>query len=206
MEFSEVIQERRSVRWYLDKAVPLEMIHQILEEASAAPSFMNSQPWEVSVVTGESLAKIIQLYDTDKEYVVPIPWPPEWPDRQARLVANNREASGKRVLPESGRGRWNYNAPVIVYLHIHKNLNEWSIFDLGLFAQNVLLSATNHGLATVPQARLVMHDAKIRDILGLGTDRKLILGITLGYADWDHPNNHIKSQRDNPENWITVHN
>ncbi len=206
MEFSEVIRTRRSVRWYLDKAVPMEMIHRILEEASASPSFMNSQPWEVSVVTGESLAKIIHLYDTDKEYVVPIPWPQEWPERQTMLVAKNREASGKRVLPESGRGRWNYNAPVIVYLHIHKNLNEWSIFDLGAFAQSTMLAAVNHGLSSVPQARLVMHDTKIREILGLGQDRKLILGITLGYADWDHPNNQIKSQRDNPENWIATHN
>lgn len=202
MEFSEVVSKRKSIRWFLDRNVTENTIQTLLEEASKSPSFMNHQPWEVNIVRGDTLMKVIELLDNDKNYHPEIPWPPKWPLRHQKLIDENRASAAKRILPEKGIGKWNYNAPVILYLHIHRELNEWSIFDLGAFAQTLMLSAANIGLSTVPQARLIMHGQKILKILGLPKERKLILGISLGYADMEHPNNKNQTKRAKLSEWV----
>ena len=45
MNYDEVVKSRRSIRGYLDKPVPKELIREILEIAMRAPTSMNSQPW-----------------------------------------------------------------------------------------------------------------------------------------------------------------
>ena len=47
----ETIQQRRSIRKFLDKPVPTEMINEMLEAARLAPSASNRQPWRFIVVT-----------------------------------------------------------------------------------------------------------------------------------------------------------
>lgn len=51
MNVFEAIQRRRSVRKYLDKEVPMELILKVLEAGRLAPSAHNSQPWHYIIVT-----------------------------------------------------------------------------------------------------------------------------------------------------------
>jgi nitroreductase len=58
----EAIQQRRSIRKFLDKPVPTEMINEILEAARLAPSASNRQPWRFIVVTDlKERAKLRQI-------------------------------------------------------------------------------------------------------------------------------------------------
>lgn len=50
---AEAIHQRRSTRSFQRKAVPGEMILEMLEAARLAPSASNSQPWRYIVVTDE---------------------------------------------------------------------------------------------------------------------------------------------------------
>ena len=50
MELQECITERRSVRKYADKEVPLPLIAEIMEHARLAPSAGNSQNWRFIIV------------------------------------------------------------------------------------------------------------------------------------------------------------
>ena len=50
MELDKVIQERRSIRKFLDKPVEREKINACLEAARLAPSACNSQPWHYIVI------------------------------------------------------------------------------------------------------------------------------------------------------------
>ncbi|HCV99757.1 MAG TPA: nitroreductase, partial [Verrucomicrobiales bacterium] len=52
MEVTEAIRNRKSTRAFLPKPVDREIITSILECARWAPSGVNSQPWQVAVVTG----------------------------------------------------------------------------------------------------------------------------------------------------------
>jgi nitroreductase len=53
------IFERTSVRRFIDKAVPGEAIHRLLEAAMQAPSAGNQQPWEFIVVRNPTRLKAL---------------------------------------------------------------------------------------------------------------------------------------------------
>ena len=58
MEVTDAIRNRKSTRAFLDKPVSEELISDILECARWAPSGVNSQPWHVAIVTGETKLKV----------------------------------------------------------------------------------------------------------------------------------------------------
>ncbi|MHA1237885.1 MAG: nitroreductase family protein [Candidatus Odinarchaeia archaeon] len=55
MEFYKVIKGRRSIRKYVDKSVPKELILKIIKAACFAPSAHNSQPWRYIVVLDDKI-------------------------------------------------------------------------------------------------------------------------------------------------------
>ena len=57
MQFEDVIRGRRSIRAYKPEAVPQEVIGAVLDEARWAPSWRNTQAWQVWVVTGAALER-----------------------------------------------------------------------------------------------------------------------------------------------------
>lgn len=61
MEFTTVIKTRRSVRTYVDKPIPEEVLNRILEAGRLAPSACNIQPWRLVVVKDAAIRK--QLAD-----------------------------------------------------------------------------------------------------------------------------------------------
>ncbi|MEM6584634.1 MAG: nitroreductase family protein, partial [Pseudomonadota bacterium] len=56
--FAEVVHGRRSIRGYLDKPVPKELLEEVLEMAMRSPSSMNTQPYHFHVITGKPLDRI----------------------------------------------------------------------------------------------------------------------------------------------------
>ena len=81
MEFKELIRARNSIRGYLDKPVPRDVIESIIEVAKWAPSSMNTQPWHVHVVTGAPLDRI-RKGNTDN-MVAGVPPKRDFPMREA---------------------------------------------------------------------------------------------------------------------------
>jgi hypothetical protein len=61
LSFEEATRVRRSIRGFLDKAVPDSIIHEVLEDAQYAPSNCNTQPWNTHVVRGEKLKQLSQV-------------------------------------------------------------------------------------------------------------------------------------------------
>ena len=53
METLQAIQTRKSVRDFLDTPIEEEKIELLMKAAMAAPSAMNSQPWEFVIVESE---------------------------------------------------------------------------------------------------------------------------------------------------------
>ncbi len=58
MNVLEAIRGRSSIRAFLDQPVPRATIEAILECARFAPSGVNSQPWQVVVLTGEAKRRL----------------------------------------------------------------------------------------------------------------------------------------------------
>ena len=60
---SEFIASRRSTRDFVkDKAVPQELIDQLLHDSLTAPSWSNTRPFKVAVATGDVRNKISEEF------------------------------------------------------------------------------------------------------------------------------------------------
>lgn len=61
MEFYRLIKQRESVRSYdLQKKVPIEILHRILDAGRIAPSAHNRQPWTFVVVSSDEMLKKVR--------------------------------------------------------------------------------------------------------------------------------------------------
>src|ERR1700746_836805 len=57
----ELLNERYSVRAFLPKPVPREIIEQVLKGAQRTASWCNSQPWQVVIASGEAKERFRKL-------------------------------------------------------------------------------------------------------------------------------------------------
>ena len=57
MKVSEAIAARRSIRAFLDKPVDTQVVVDLLEKASRAPSGGNLQPWRIYLITQEKMVR-----------------------------------------------------------------------------------------------------------------------------------------------------
>ena len=74
-------------------------------------------------------------------------------------------------------------------------LGVYGAVDCGAYVANFLLAAASLGVATIPQAALAARPQRIRDFFGLPSDRLVVCGISLGYADSGHPANGFRTSR-----------
>ena len=73
MEWKELVRRRYSCRSYEDKAVPDEIVREILDEARVAPSAGNKQPWLFYVVRDPKTKRSLrEAYDKDWFYTAPV--------------------------------------------------------------------------------------------------------------------------------------
>jgi nitroreductase len=203
------IAERRSVRAYLDRAVEQDLISAILDVARWAPSGANMQPWDVRVLTGKtkhalSAALLAERRSGRPERPDYRYYPAEFfePYRSRRLALGMSmySAYGTRRDRASREEAWarNYDffgAPAGLLFFIHRDLAQGSWLDYGMFLQNVMLAARAHGLETCPQASLAEYPDVVRTALGIGEERLLVGGLSLGYPDRQAPVNEFVRSR-----------
>lgn len=220
MQVDEAIQARRSVRQFRRDPVPREMIVEILNLASRAPSGTNIQPWKVHVVAGEvrdQLEREILLHrDTS-----PPDAKAEFPrtNKRKEPYASRMKMLGKEMysllgVPKGdqaanwrqwGRNYQFFDAPVGLILTIDKDLDVMSYFDIGTFAQSIMLAAKARGLDSCAQGAWNTYWSVTRRVLNVPEDEYIICGISLGYADETAPVNSLKSEREPVDNFTVFH-
>ena len=65
----DIIETRKSVRKYLDKEIPNDVLRQILEAGRLAPSWMNSQPWKFIVVKNQETKNLLSKLSSNQPHV-----------------------------------------------------------------------------------------------------------------------------------------
>ncbi|MBW1803781.1 MAG: nitroreductase, partial [Deltaproteobacteria bacterium] len=197
MELIEGIETRCSIRAFENTPVPDETLTQILKAAGNSPSYINTQPWEVAVVRGEKkdeLSEIIYNLASKNTGGQPdIPRPTGWPEAHGSRLADHgaRRLATIGVARDDEEGREKlrlqnfefYGAPCAVFLFMDGALNEWSIFDMGLFAQNLILAAHALDVGTCLQASVTECAREIKTFLGIPESKKLVICIAMGYPD-----------------------
>jgi nitroreductase len=217
MELQEAIRGRRSIRQFLPKPVSNELIKDLIAESLWSPSWGNTQPWEIVVGTGESLAefkrKNREALLEGKKSATDIPMPQVWPDRNKLRY----KELGKSVLGALSIARENqqarmdhfawmftlFDAPAVVIFIVDKTLLlEYAMLDVGLILQTFCLLAHAKGLGTCILAASVMYPEIARAAFSVPETKRLVMGAALGWPDTDAPVNSFERNRGHLEEFV----
>ena len=208
MELWEAIRERNSIRVFKPDPVPRKLIEKVLAAGLEAPSSANMQPWEFVVVCGTDKDKLsrslLQAFSNkDKDYDFQgkkIQFPERLLKRRGRFfdeLFQKLEDEGKKPKPflqESTLRFW--GAPVIVLVFMDGRMAKRFFFDIGTCVQNIVLAAQAEGLGSHLIGLILKFQNTIKAFLHIPLEKRLVVGICLGYPDLEHPLNRYKPERD----------
>ncbi|MCK4587499.1 MAG: nitroreductase family protein [Gammaproteobacteria bacterium] len=198
MNVGDALLKRKSTRAFSDREVSLNFIREILDAARHAPSGVNTQPWQVAVVTGEKkrslCSKMEEQFRTQGKGTLDYSYyPDEWIDPyrgrrkscglQMYSTLNIAREDKQKQLDQWAANYRAFDAPVALFFFIDPVLNTGSYIDYGLFLQSIMLVAVEKGLATCPQAALGEFPDIVKGELGYSQECILIGGMALGYED-----------------------
>jgi nitroreductase len=134
MTFTDLLKNRRSIRDFQDKNVPMNLIEEILQESTLAPSASNNQPCRFSIVhcrktikalSDESKANLLEDYAGNKKSLLP-----QYID----------------MLKDENFNVF-YNAPCVIFIIGSKSVKSLDV-DCALAASYIMFSAVERGLGT----------------------------------------------------------
>jgi nitroreductase len=159
MDVYEAIKKRRSIRRFKDKAVPYEALEKCIDAARLAPSGRNQQVSEYIVINdAEVLPGIFENI-----------------------------GGSARLPPDKGGPTASQKPKAYIIVLINKdregdaNRRRISYYDVGLAAENIILTALEQGLGACPI--LMFHEADLKLLLEIPEGYDIALVITMGYPD-----------------------
>ena len=159
MTANECIRGRRSIRQFTDKPVPRDVLENIVETASYAPSWKHTQITRYIAIDGTLKDKIADectsTYAKNGEIIKNAPL------LIAVTFIKNRsgfERDGSFSTPKEGG---------------------WQMFDTGIASEAFCLAAYEQGLGSVILG--IFDEAKAASLLEIPEDRELVALIPVGY-------------------------
>ncbi|NLS75306.1 nitroreductase [Bradyrhizobium brasilense] len=204
-----LLDGRSSCRAFLPDPVPRAHIDRILAVAQRTMSGCNSQPWQVEITSGEGTEHFREVMyaaaSSGRPQVNDFPQPREYRGvHRARrrdcgfLLYNSlgiERGDRAKYAKQSLENYRFFGAPHVAIVHIDEALGVYGAVDCGSYLMNFLLAAQALGVATVPQAALTLYSDVVREHFGLSDDRRLVYGISFGYADRHHKANSFRTSR-----------
>jgi nitroreductase len=213
MSAIDTIMERKSIRAFKPDPVPRTIIEEMLRLAAQAPSAINLQPWEFTVVTGEERERLsrrlIKAYREKRISCGPgsaKPLPKTVAKRGAKTLAAMKPffeemgISSDRFINE-GSCHF-YEAPAAILICMDDAFSRAALVDIGVALGYLLLAIHDRGLGSCPIGLITAYEDEIKDLLNIPGNKRLIVGIALGYPDSESPINRFKSTRDPMENLV----
>lgn len=168
MTFTELLKNRRSIRDFQDKAVPLKIMEEILQESTLTPSASNNQPCRFSVVnckntikalSDESKANLLDDFSKNKTSLNP-------------AYADALKDKNFNVF---------YNAPCLIYVIGSTAVHSLEL-DCALAASYIMFSAVSRGLGTCWVALgAYIRDPQTKALLGIPDGCQIVAPIIIGY-------------------------
>ncbi|MEU6375797.1 nitroreductase [Streptomyces sp. NPDC046909] len=207
-ELRAIMEARHSCRAFTADEVPRETIVRVLETAQLTASWCNTQPWQVTVLSGERRRAFADRLYAHAESGAGEAYDLDTPEYRGISLVRRREAGwglyeavgitrGDREasLDQALRNFRFFDAPHIAIITSDRALGTYGVLDCGAYVASFLAAATALGLATIAQAAAVHHGDVVREHLAIPDDRLLVCGIAFGYEDRDHPANAFRTSR-----------
>lgn len=156
MELMDAIKGRRSIRRFRPDPLPPGALEQILEAVRWAPSWANTQVWEIIAVSEEGIKKALQ-------------------EALSKNPAHHAMLEAPVVLVMCGRldSSGYYKGEVTTVK------GDWYMFDLGIATQTLCLAAYELGLGTVIVG--LFDHGKVEKLLGVEEGYAVAAIIPVGY-------------------------
>ena len=217
MELQEAVLGRRSIRQFLPKPVSEEMIKDLIAKSLWSPSWGNTQPWEIVVGAGKSLAEFKKKNRSalleGRQSTTDIPMPQVFPDRhRLRYKELGKSVLGAlEIAREDKQARIDhfarmfalFDAPAVVIFSVEKTLLlEYAMLDVGLILQTFCLLAHDKGLGTCILAAAVTYPEIVREIFSIPETKRLVMGAAIGWPDKNAPVNSFERNRVDQEECV----
>ena len=158
MTAKECIIGRRSIRQFTDQPVSRELLSQIVETASYAPSWKHTQIVRYIAVEGETKDKLAELTSAHPNNGVIM--------KNAPVVVAVTVIKGRCGYERDG----SFSTP---------KGDRWQMYDAGVASEAFCLAAYEQGLGTVIMG--LFDEAEASKLLNLPEDRELVALIPIGY-------------------------
>jgi len=165
----DTIKNHRSIRQYLDKDVPTELIDEIVKSAQAMPNSINGQQTSVIVVRDKKKKEKLAELVGNQEYVAKAPVFLVFVMDFYRTYLAGEKTGFKQVIHEDIEG-----------------ILAGSV-DVGIALGASVVAAESLGLGTVPIGGIRKNPEEVIELLGLPKYTFPLVGLVVGYpADKSH--------------------
>lgn len=168
MQFTQLLKDRRSIRDYKPKELPMDIVNEILQEATLAPSASNNQPCRFVVINCRETIK--RLSDESKANLLK-----DFEQKKASLSPEYVE------LLKNDKFNVFYNAPCVIYIAGSRAVHSLDI-DCALAVSYIMFAAAARGLGTC-WIGLGAHirDPKLKAELGMDENLRIVAPLIIGY-------------------------
>ncbi|HVW42774.1 MAG TPA: nitroreductase [Amycolatopsis sp.] len=219
--FRRLVEVRRSCRAFLPEPLTAAELEALLCTAQRAPSWCNTQPWQLIVTSGQATDEFrsaLLRHVDESERHPPAPDFPK-PVGYSGKRLDRRRASGWALYEAVGvargdraasarQARENYaffGAPHFALVTTPAELGTYGALDCGLYVATFLYAAESLGLGAIAQAAIANHAPFVRDYFDIPEDHLVLCGIPFGRRDEDHPANSFRTTRaplDESVRWV----
>lgn len=207
---SAALESRITVRAFKDTPVAHSTLMEILETARRTASGGNLQPWEVHVMTGQTLKDFVAH---GVEYATAgnqdEPTHPAYPASLWEPMRSRRYKLGEDMYALLGIAKDDkfgrmaqflenmkfFKAPVGIIITGHKKLEAPQHMDIGIYLQSLMLLAREYGLHTAPQGWWRNWHSVCDKFLDIPEDQEVMVGMALGYGDESVAVNDLRADR-----------
>jgi nitroreductase len=209
MELEQALTTRYSARKFLPRQVESPRMEKILELAQRTASWCNVQPWQLVITRGQATDRFREAITAHVASGAPQQPDFPFPERYEGEYRARRVRCGVQLYQSLAIGRDDraaakaqglenfrlFDAPHVALLTTEEVLGFWGGVDCGLYVNSFMLAARSLGVDSIAQAALASYPGFVREYFGLPPNRKLVCGISFGYADDTHPINQYRTER-----------
>lgn len=203
------LNSRYSCRAFLPDSVPASQIRDMFTLAQQTPSWCNTQPWQVNLVTDEQTKEFAGLLKA-QAIADPAGLPDlEFPAQYPGVFGERRRSSGKALFSAVGLAREDidgraqqsalnyefFGAPHVAVISVPAELKDYALVDAGGYVSTLMMVATSFGLGTIAQASIARYSPLVRDYFNLDAEQRVVCAVSFGYADTSHPANNFRTER-----------
>jgi len=210
MGLIDAVYARHSVRGFLDKEVPEDVLNRIFEIAQQAPSNCNVQPWKAYIASGELKERLKKqmLENTttgvksNPDYEYRSDFENEHRVRQVECAIALYTKMGIGRGDKEGRMRAAlrnfeyFDAPYIAFIGMDPKFGVPVALDVGMWAQTLMLTMVAFGLHSCPMGTMRNYPDLVREAFDIQDGTKILFGISFGYEDVAVPANETRTTRD----------